>query len=111
MPTLLCCLLALPLACAVVVALLGPRQGPAIRGISLACTTVCLVLAVIVSVHFAGLAGARAQHLRGEGLTFQPEMVPGDPGAWEEGADGTPVRVGDKHATDWTLVPVGPTGI
>jgi NADH-quinone oxidoreductase subunit M len=97
MPTLLCCLLALPLASAVMVALLGPRQGQAIRWISLACTVVCLVLAITVSVHFVQLSGLRGQPSPGEGLTFQPEMVPGDPG--------------DKHVTTWTLVPVGATGI
>src|SRR4051794_33248490 len=96
MPTLLCCLLVLPLASAVVVALLGPRQGQAIRWISLACTLVCLVLAIIVAVEFVRLSGLRGQPGPGEGLTFQPEMVPGAPGA--------------RHATNWTLVPVGTTG-
>src|SRR4051812_30654724 len=54
MPTLLICLLVLPVATAVVVALLGPQRGPAIRSLSLACTLVCLVLAVVLVVDFAG---------------------------------------------------------
>ncbi len=73
---LLVVMLALPAVAAVVVALLGflePEQrGPAARWVSLAATTVCLLLAVILAIHFAGLE-------RTEGMEnasgFRPELV------------------------------------
>ena len=55
MPTLLLLLLLIPLASAILVALLGAKSGPAVRWTSLGSTLVSLVLAVLVTVNFAGL--------------------------------------------------------
>jgi NADH-quinone oxidoreductase subunit M len=87
MSNLLILLLAVPLATAIVVALLGTQRVDAVRWLSLAATTVCLVCAVAVAVHFAGLP---AHDPVG---TFQPELVPGS----------TPDK---PHATTWDLIPM-----
>jgi NADH-quinone oxidoreductase subunit M len=85
---LLIVLLALPAAAAVVVALLGPERGRAIRWLSLAAVLADLVLAGILVAGFMALARP-ASH-----LTFAPEIVPGaDPN--------------DQHATTWQIFPVG----
>ena len=69
-------LLALPAAGAVVVALLGllaPEQrGPAARWVSLGVTTVVLVLAAILAIHFAGIERAEAMK---DATGFRPELV------------------------------------
>src|SRR4051812_20713687 len=101
MPTLVLCLLFLPLATAVVVALLGtgerseaapPPHGEGegghtharpfgradlIRWLSLASTLACLVLALIVAVTFAGprVRAGGEEPPAGQLLTFHPEMV------------------------------------
>jgi len=43
-------LLAIPAAAAVVVALLGPREGSSIRWISMAATTATLVISILIAV-------------------------------------------------------------
>jgi NADH-quinone oxidoreductase subunit M len=73
---LLLALLAIPLIAAVVVALLGcmePEQkGPAVRGVSLTATVLCLVLSAILAFHFAGLP--RKDNME-KSEQFQPELV------------------------------------
>jgi NADH-quinone oxidoreductase subunit M len=91
-------LLALPAAAAVVIALLGPGRGRAIRWISLAATVAMLVFAVILT---AGFLEIRKQHpLKTSGetvATFRPEIVPG---ATEQA----------PHQTTWDLIPFGERG-
>src|SRR5262245_37979825 len=87
---LLLVLLAVPLAAAAVVALLGARRGEAVRRVSLAATLVDLLLAVILAANYAAMPRAE-----GQPLTFRPEVVPGASAA-------------DPHATTWDIVPFGP---
>src|SRR5262245_17383097 len=79
-------LLVVPLATAIVVALLGPNRGDLIRQLSLAATVLTLVLAVVVIDGFAGRdrSGTSTQ-------TFHPELVPG--------------------GTGWTLLQIGDSAI
>jgi NADH-quinone oxidoreductase subunit M len=90
MSNLLIVLLAVPLATAIVVALLGAQRLDAVRWLSLAATVVCLVCAVIVAGRFVDLPAHPAAG------TFQPELVPG----------ATPDK---PHATTWDLVPLQQT--
>ncbi len=85
---LLLVMLALPLAAAVVSALLGPRRGKAIRWLCLAASVAGVVLALVLAVGFAGYRQGNPLDVNG---TFQPEFVPGDPGR--------------THATTWDLLP------
>jgi NADH-quinone oxidoreductase subunit M len=62
-------LLAVPLITAAVVAGAGPRQGPAVRGLSMASTLISLVFAVIATTDFAS---ARAGASLGD--TFEPKL-------------------------------------
>jgi NADH-quinone oxidoreductase subunit M len=87
MSNLLILLLAVPFGTAIVVALLGTQRVDAVRWLSLAATIVCLVCAVIVAVHFAGLPD------HSNTGPFQPELVPGS----------TPDK---PHATTWDLIPM-----
>jgi NADH-quinone oxidoreductase subunit M len=68
---LLLLLLVIPLVAAVVAGVLGPRQGPAIRWLSLAATLAGLALALILAVNFAAV---RAQAGGPPGDTFRPEF-------------------------------------
>src|SRR5579884_2115454 len=90
MSNLLIVLLAVPLATAIVVALLGTQRLDAVRWLSLAATIVCLVGAVVVAVSSLPLLIAH------DASTYQPEFVPGS----------TPDR---PHATTWDLVPLQQT--
>jgi NADH-quinone oxidoreductase subunit M len=102
MPTLLLCLLALPLATAVVVALIGSAHRPVgsreaahrtIRWLSLACTLVCLVLAIVLVAGFIAAPEHQA-HEQGPGTeSFRPLFVPG--------------AGGNSHATTWNLITLG----
>ncbi|HYT88572.1 MAG TPA: NADH-quinone oxidoreductase subunit M [Gemmataceae bacterium] len=94
---LMVALLALPAAAAVVVALLGPRRGPAIRWLSLGTTVATLVIAVILSASFYEIRGRHKERVEKEPKdsptvnTFRPEFVPG---ATEE----------FPHETTWNLI-------
>jgi NADH-quinone oxidoreductase subunit M len=95
---LLLWLLFLPLAAAVVVALLGPNRGSPIRWISFLTSAVVFVLALTVAVRFAQVERTRPEFSPRSGLvvpTFQPEFVPGS----------TP---DNRFATNWNLLRVGP---
>ncbi len=70
-------LLVVPLAAAVVVALLGPNRGDMIRRLALAATVLTLVLAVLVTQAFV-----TRERPASSTLTFQPEFVPGPEGGW-----------------------------
>jgi NADH-quinone oxidoreductase subunit M len=93
-------LLGVPLASAVVVALLGPARGHLVRWISLAASVVTLVLALTITGRFMSLQGhgidVRAQPGRAAVLpTFQPEFVPGS-------------TAEAPHRTTWDLLTLGP---
>ncbi len=62
MPTLLLCLLLVPLASAILVALLGEKSAHAVRWATLASTLVSLAAAVIIAVTFAGLCRVCRRH-------------------------------------------------
>jgi NADH-quinone oxidoreductase subunit M len=95
---LLVAMLVIPLLAAVAAGLLGPRRGPAIRGLSLAATLASLVLALILAVSFADRRAHQApQFLAPPPATFEPEFVPGDPG--------------DTHATTWNMLPLGGSNV
>src|SRR5438270_4890040 len=93
-------LLAVPLASAMTVALLGSRQAEAVRWFSLAARVVNLVLAIILAVSFAQrrhaqeAAGAGAARRTDLYPTFRPEFVPG----------AAPDR---PHDTTWNLLQFG----
>jgi NADH-quinone oxidoreductase subunit M len=93
MSVLVLWLLFLPLATAVAVALLGSGRAAAVRGLSLASTLVCLVLAIIVTVHFADRQ-ARAHEA---GATAAPAVD---------------FRPDPETVTRWNLLPLqtGPDG-
>jgi NADH-quinone oxidoreductase subunit M len=75
MSALLCLLLLIPLAAAIVVALLGPHRSQAIRWFSLAATLVCLGLAIIVSVQLSMVPPGATRAGTHEAATFQPSFV------------------------------------
>ena len=81
-------LLVLPLAGAIVVWLLGPTRGPAIRSTSVAVSVVMLVLAAVLVTRFLSLDRTTVE----ASSTFVPEFVPGSKA--------------DPHRTTWTLVPL-----
>jgi NADH-quinone oxidoreductase subunit M len=76
MTLLLPLLIALPIFAAIVVAALGPRQGEAIRRISLAATLVVLVLAAWLAIDFVRVRDARPESRALEAVipTFEPEL-------------------------------------
>ncbi|MCS7045204.1 MAG: NADH-quinone oxidoreductase subunit M [Gemmataceae bacterium] len=89
-------LMVVPLAAALVAAVLGPRRAAWIRWWSLAATLTALALAVLVTAQFLAVRGVRppGEHAA---ATFRPELVPG--------AD--PAR---PHATTWMLLDFGQRG-
>jgi NADH-quinone oxidoreductase subunit M len=94
---LLVLLLALPVAAAIVVALLGPRRLPAIRWISLAVTVADLVIASLLAIGFVEIRNAAPERAAEPVPTFHPEIVPGATEA-------------DPHRTTWDLVNIGSQG-
>jgi NADH-quinone oxidoreductase subunit M len=94
---LLVLLLALPVAAAIVVALLGPRRLPAIRWISLAVTVADLVIAALLAIGFVEIRADAPPQAAEPVPTFRPEIVPGATAA-------------DPHRTTWDLVSIGSQG-
>jgi NADH-quinone oxidoreductase subunit M len=91
---LLVALLVIPLGAAIIAGLLGPRQGPAVRWVSLVATLAMLALALVLAVGFADLRARFPEGPDARGATFRPEFVPGaDPQ--------------DRHRTTWDMLPVG----
>src|SRR5262245_31252761 len=77
MPILVLCLLVVPLATAVVVALLGARSGPAVRWVSLGSTLASAAIAVVIAVPFAALPRVQATQPETplpDRPDFRPEM-------------------------------------
>jgi NADH-quinone oxidoreductase subunit M len=99
----LLCLLGLPLAGAIVVALLGPRRKEAVRWISLAVTCVILALALLLAGRFLSLPRQALDH--SQYPTFQPVFVPGSPGIVRN-FRGEPSG-SDPYATTWDLLTFG----
>src|SRR6516165_843495 len=98
---LLLCLLALPAAAAAVVGLLGPRRLAPIRWLSLAASVGTLVLALVLAWQLCvRRAESAAPRPAGMFTTFYPEFVPGAPG-----------ESGNRHATSWTLLRIGPGAV
>jgi NADH-quinone oxidoreductase subunit M len=97
----LLCLLALPLAAAIVVALLGPRRKEAVRWISLAATCTSLFLALLLAWRFMNLPRQAPDH--SQHPTFQPVFVPGSPGIVRNFQG----EVSDPYATSWDMMTLG----
>jgi NADH-quinone oxidoreductase subunit M len=103
LPTLLLCLLVLPLAGAFAVVVIGAAgaraEGSAhraIRWVSLATTAACLVLAAVVAWAYATTPRAVPAGRDAAPAEFFPEMVPGATGK-------------SPHATTWDLLTFGPS--
>jgi NADH-quinone oxidoreductase subunit M len=101
----LLCLLAVPLAAAIVVALLGSERKEAIRWVSLTATVVPLVLAAILAWRFAQLPPTAPA--RDSVPAFQPKFVPGSPQIVVEGDR----RREDRYGTSWNLLQWGRSAI
>ena len=82
-------LLVLPLLGAVVVWILGPTKGPAIRSTSVAVSVVMLILAAVLVSRFLALDRTTVK----ESSTFVPEFVPGS-------------TAEQPHRTTWTILPL-----
>jgi NADH-quinone oxidoreductase subunit M len=96
--TMLLVILALPLAAAVVVALLGPSRGPLARWLSLGVVLVNLLLTGFLASSAARVLADRPMPnpAAARKPTFQPEAVPGDPGSGYT----------DAHTTTWDVLPL-----
>lgn len=87
---------ALPLVAAVLIWLLGPGNGPAIRGISVAASVVCLLLAAWLAYRYVQLPRPAVDPTVPQ--TFFPEFVPGE-------APDTPEN--EPKGTTWNVIPWG----
>src|SRR5437588_121804 len=98
---LLVCLLAVPLAAAIVVGSLGPARGAAIRWLALLATLVTLLVAIAAAVELARMQPVSAAPPAPVPTTapsgFQPSLVPG-------------AGAGDAQRTTWDVLPIGPGG-
>jgi NADH-quinone oxidoreductase subunit M len=103
----LLCLLGLPAAMAIVVAMLGQRRARLVRWLSLATALVSLGLAGSLAARMIPLEGGRIAAVptkAGASVpTFRPEFVPGSVSA--DPADP------NSHRTTWDIVPLGPGSI
>lgn len=100
-------LLLVPLAAAVVVALLGPRRIDAIRWISFAASIATLLLALGVAERLMRVDRAKPLQILAPNVslpTFQPMFVPGSPGV-RSATGQTPIS--DPHGTSWNLLTLG----
>lgn len=104
MSNLVLCLLLVPIAGAIAVALLGSARSAAVRWVSLAVTVAALVLAAIIAGNFVRLRLGETSSANGD-VTFHPEFVPGSPGA-SPVASGTS-ELSDAHATSWEFLRFG----
>src|SRR5262245_50225459 len=97
----LLCLLALPLAAAIVVALLGPERKEPIRWISLAATCVSMFLALLLAWRLMDEPKLRPDD---KSLpTFRPHFVPGSPRIGTDNR-GHPPTI--PHGTSWDLLKI-----
>lgn len=103
------CLLALPLVAGIVVGLLGPRRGDAVRWVSAVAAVLTFLMAASLTIQFMhlyadkGLADLTTQR-RSATPTFRPEFVPGSPGARidERGKEHL-----EPYGTSWNVLPLG----
>lgn len=105
-------LLGVPLAAAVVAALLGPDRKQAVRWVSCAASVLTLALAVSLTCRFMHLQAQwtdeeRAGRAEPAVPTFLPEFVPGSPGVRGPAQGGRE----DQHGTSWNLLRIGPGSI
>jgi NADH-quinone oxidoreductase subunit M len=99
----LLCLLFVPLAGAIVVAVLGPARKVEIRWISLATAIVTLALAIAVTIGFMSMTRQQPRKVLAgpAGLTlptFEPVFVPGS-------------TAGHRHETTWSMLELGPGSV
>ncbi|MBL8792453.1 MAG: hypothetical protein JNM56_00970, partial [Planctomycetia bacterium] len=99
-------LLFLPLAGAIVVALLGPNRPELVRRVSLGVTVVILFLAILLAWRYIE-EPARSLATADQLPTFRPVFVPGSPGTMQA----TGRQVPNPYGTSWDLVPLGPAAI
>jgi NADH-quinone oxidoreductase subunit M len=104
------CLLALPLVAGILVALLGPNRGDAVRWISLGASILSLLMACSLTLQFMMFDGARDKKQEEARLahvmpTFRPVFVPGSPGVVRD-EKGNVVKE-NEHGTSWDLLPIG----
>src|SRR4051794_9579774 len=83
-------LLLLPLAAAVLVWVLGPKRGDAVRTVSALTSVVMLLLALVLMGNYLELDRPPPA----ERPTFAPAFVPGS-------------SAGDPHRTSWNILTVG----
>lgn len=103
---LLVLLLALPFAAAIIVAALGPQRREVVRWVSLGATTVCLLLAAVLTAQFMQLP-ATSPAGKPESL-FQPQFVPGSPAMVKDHAGHDQP---DPHGTSWNLLRLGSSAV
>lgn len=89
-------LIVVPVAAALMAAILGPARVGVIRWLSLGATLVGLVLAIGVTVRFMAIRAERPA-TKMAAATYQPELVPGATAA-------------APHATTWPIVDFGRLG-
>ncbi|MBY0525803.1 MAG: NADH-quinone oxidoreductase subunit M [Gemmataceae bacterium] len=103
-------ILALPLVAGIVVGLMGPQRGRAIRWIAAATTAATLLLTLHVAAQFMRFNTPRAAQAekRVDTPTFRPLFVPGAPGVTLHEGN---IREENPHGTSWNLLPLGPGNI
>ena len=89
-------LLGLPVAGAIVAALLGPRRGDLVRWVSLGVSVITLVLAALLA---GQLIQIQPSGIHAGAPTFRPQFVPGSPSL-------DPAEAG-SHVTTWNITPLG----
>src|SRR5688500_18235845 len=89
-------LIVVPVAAALIAALLGPARASVIRWLSLGATLIGLVLAIGVTARFVTIRAARPA-AKGAAVSYEPELVPGATAA-------------APHATTWPIVDFGRLG-
>lgn len=101
----LLCLLGIPLAMAIVVAVLGPHRAGLIRWLSLATALVSLGLSLTLAARVMPLEETRLVETRAGGIlpSFRPEFVPGSPSL-------DPANPNSHHTT-WDILNLGPGAI
>src|SRR5262249_36635784 len=88
----------LPLVAAVLIWLLGPNNGPAIRSISTFVSVVCLILAAFLAYRYMQLPRPAVDTSSPQ--TFSPEFVPGQAPVTTENAS-------KPKTTTWNIIPFG----
>jgi NADH-quinone oxidoreductase subunit M len=100
-------LLFLPLAGAIVVALLGPNRQELVRRVSLGVTVVVLFLAILLAWRYVE-EPVRSMTTAEQLPTFRPVFVPGSPGTITDALNRPQPN---PHGTSWNLIPFGSAAI